>query len=280
MARGILQAAYPGDRARLHPRDRRDECATRPAESLAEGRRAEPPEACCSYPEDDSATAHLGDRHWTNRSSHRWRRRCRPLLRARLQPEPNGDDRAVGSARDDDSRGDEAGGASSLHRPKPWGVDRGAGRNGDRGRTPRLGPPVSPGSSPARPPGVTDRVGRRVRLATRCRGLTIVQSRVGGDFSPGFEQLIDIPYLAEPTVDELRPARTVHGVRDRWPLLRTAQAHRQRSGLLQRRLIRGRRLAAAQEDVRGAVSRQVSRVTLRSTRSRCGRLDDAAPIRR
>ena len=31
----------------------RDECATRPAESLAEGRRAEPPEAWYSYPEDD-----------------------------------------------------------------------------------------------------------------------------------------------------------------------------------------------------------------------------------
>jgi hypothetical protein len=29
-----------------------------------------------------------------------------------------------------------------------------------------------------------------------------VQSRVGGDFSPGFEQLIDIPYLAEPQPGE------------------------------------------------------------------------------
>ena len=48
---------------------------------------------------------------------------------------------------------------------------------------------------------VTDRVGRRVRLATLAGGEDL-QSRVGGDFSPGFEQLIDIPYLAEPTVDE------------------------------------------------------------------------------
>jgi hypothetical protein len=44
---------------------------------------------------------------------------------------------------------------------------------------------------------VTNRVGRRVRLATLDEGPD-VQSRVGGDFSPGFEQLIDIPYLAEP----------------------------------------------------------------------------------
>ena len=177
----------------------RDECATRPAESLAEGRqRAEPPRACCSYPNDDPARAHLGDRHWTNRSSHRWRRRCPPLLRARLQPEPDGDDGAVGSARDDDSRGDDAGGASSLHRPKPWGGDRGAGRNGDRSRTPRSGPPVSPGSSPARPPGR-----ERIALAGECvwprlAGVTTLQSRVSGDFSSGFEQLIDIPYFAEP----------------------------------------------------------------------------------
>ena len=44
---------------------------------------------------------------------------------------------------------------------------------------------------------VTDRVGRRVRLATVGGGHDL-QSRVAGDFSPGFEQLIDIPYLAEP----------------------------------------------------------------------------------
>jgi hypothetical protein len=44
---------------------------------------------------------------------------------------------------------------------------------------------------------VTDRVGRRVRLAT-LEGGEDVQSRAGGDFSPGFEQLIDVPYLAEP----------------------------------------------------------------------------------
>ena len=44
---------------------------------------------------------------------------------------------------------------------------------------------------------VADRVGRRVRLAT-LDGREDVQSRVGGDFSPGFEQLIDVPYLAEP----------------------------------------------------------------------------------
>jgi hypothetical protein len=29
-----------------------------------------------------------------------------------------------------------------------------------------------------------------------------VQARVAGDFSPGFEQLIDIPYLAEPQAGE------------------------------------------------------------------------------
>lgn len=44
---------------------------------------------------------------------------------------------------------------------------------------------------------VTDRVGRRVRLAT-LEGGEDVRSRAGGDFSPGFEQLIDVPYLAEP----------------------------------------------------------------------------------
>jgi len=44
---------------------------------------------------------------------------------------------------------------------------------------------------------VTDRVGRRVRLATVGGGHDL-RSRVAGDFSPGFEQLIDIPYLAEP----------------------------------------------------------------------------------
>jgi hypothetical protein len=44
---------------------------------------------------------------------------------------------------------------------------------------------------------VTTRFGRRVRLA-EVGGVPDVQSRVGGDFSPGFEQLIDIPYLAKP----------------------------------------------------------------------------------
>jgi hypothetical protein len=44
---------------------------------------------------------------------------------------------------------------------------------------------------------LTNRVGGRVRLAAVDEGPD-VQSRVGGDFSPGFEQLIDIPYLAEP----------------------------------------------------------------------------------
>ena len=44
---------------------------------------------------------------------------------------------------------------------------------------------------------VTDRVGRRVRLATLGEG-PVVQSHVGGDFSPGVEQLIDIPYVAKP----------------------------------------------------------------------------------
>jgi hypothetical protein len=37
-----------------------------------------------------------------------------------------------------------------------------------------------------------------VRLAAVDEAHPDVQSRVGGDFSPGFEQLIDIPYLAEP----------------------------------------------------------------------------------
>ena len=47
--------------------------------------------------------------------------------------------------------------------------------------------------------GVSDRVGRRVRLATLDGG-SDVQSHVGGDFSPGFEELIDIPYVAKPQV--------------------------------------------------------------------------------
>jgi hypothetical protein len=44
---------------------------------------------------------------------------------------------------------------------------------------------------------LTNRFGGRVRLAT-VGGGPDVQSRVGGDFSPGFERLIDIPYLAHP----------------------------------------------------------------------------------
>ena len=40
---------------------------------------------------------------------------------------------------------------------------------------------------------LTDRVGRRVRLAAVDEAHPAVQARVGGDFSPGFEQLIDIP---------------------------------------------------------------------------------------
>lgn len=47
-----------------------------------------------------------------------------------------------------------------------------------------------------------DRVGRRVRLAAVDEAHPAVQARVGGDFSPGFEQLIDIPYLAEPQAGE------------------------------------------------------------------------------
>ena len=42
---------------------------------------------------------------------------------------------------------------------------------------------------------LTNRLGGRVPLATVEDGPD-VQSRVGGDFSPGFERLIDIPYLA------------------------------------------------------------------------------------
>jgi hypothetical protein len=49
---------------------------------------------------------------------------------------------------------------------------------------------------------LTDRVGRRVRMAAVDEAHPDVQSRVGGDFSPGFEQLIDIPYLAEPQPGE------------------------------------------------------------------------------
>jgi hypothetical protein len=45
--------------------------------------------------------------------------------------------------------------------------------------------------------GVTNRVGRRVRLATLDEG-PVVPSHIEGDFSPGFEELIDIPYLAKP----------------------------------------------------------------------------------
>lgn len=45
---------------------------------------------------------------------------------------------------------------------------------------------------------VTDRVGRRVRLAGVDEAHPDVQARVRGDFFPGFEQLIGIPYLARP----------------------------------------------------------------------------------
>ena len=48
---------------------------------------------------------------------------------------------------------------------------------------------------------VSDRAGRRVRLAAVDEGPP-VQTRVAGDFSPGFEQLIDIPYLAEPQLGD------------------------------------------------------------------------------
>lgn len=44
---------------------------------------------------------------------------------------------------------------------------------------------------------LTNRLGGRVPLA-RVEDGPDVQSRVGGDFSPGFERLIDIPYLANP----------------------------------------------------------------------------------
>jgi hypothetical protein len=45
-------------------------------------------------------------------------------------------------------------------------------------------------------------MGRRVRLAAVDEAHPAVQARVAGDFSPGFEQLIDIPYLAEPQAGE------------------------------------------------------------------------------
>ena len=48
---------------------------------------------------------------------------------------------------------------------------------------------------------LTNGVGRRVRLAAVDEG-SDVQSPIGGDFSPGFEQLIDIPYLAEPQLGD------------------------------------------------------------------------------
>jgi hypothetical protein len=44
---------------------------------------------------------------------------------------------------------------------------------------------------------VTNRFGERVRLAGVGGESPEVPSRVGGDFSTGFEQLIDIPYLAK-----------------------------------------------------------------------------------
>jgi len=44
---------------------------------------------------------------------------------------------------------------------------------------------------------VTNRFGGRVRLAGVGGARPDVQSSVGGDFSPGFERLIDIPYLAK-----------------------------------------------------------------------------------
>jgi hypothetical protein len=45
---------------------------------------------------------------------------------------------------------------------------------------------------------LTDRVGRRARLAGVDEAHPDVQARVRGDFFPGFEQLIDIPYLTRP----------------------------------------------------------------------------------
>lgn len=50
---------------------------------------------------------------------------------------------------------------------------------------------------------VKDRAGNRVRLPTTEGSET--QSRVGGDFSPGFEQLINITYL--PNCDQRGPFR-------------------------------------------------------------------------
>ena len=45
--------------------------------------------------------------------------------------------------------------------------------------------------------GVTNRAGWRVRLASLSEG-PVFPSHIEGDFSPGFEELIDIPYLAKP----------------------------------------------------------------------------------
>jgi hypothetical protein len=45
--------------------------------------------------------------------------------------------------------------------------------------------------------GVTDLVGRRVRLASLSEG-PVLPSHIEGDFAPGFEALIDITYLAKP----------------------------------------------------------------------------------
>ena len=43
-----------------------------------------------------------------------------------------------------------------------------------------------------------DRLGRRVRLQALDEADPAGTAHVGGDFARGFEQLIDIPYLAEP----------------------------------------------------------------------------------
>jgi hypothetical protein len=49
---------------------------------------------------------------------------------------------------------------------------------------------------------LTDRVGRRARLAGVDEAHPDVHARVRGDFFPGFEQLIDIPYLARPQLTD------------------------------------------------------------------------------
>jgi hypothetical protein len=134
---------------------------------------------------------------WSNRSSCRWHDRCRPLLQTfRLRPDPDGDGRGLGSARDGYSRRDHGGGL-------PLCTAQNIGVSIDvLGGTAAVvvrhvwGRPCDLAPLTVRL-GVTDLVGRRVRLASLSEG-PVLPSHIEGDFAPGFEALIDIPYLAKP----------------------------------------------------------------------------------